>query len=127
MAFRIHVEHVRRPHDIERAARRHAAIAELQKRSRVRRRRLELREPHGRGSGRPSVADLHLQAALEHRRDLRDERMHVNFLDSDDDSSRVRDAYGDRTHRRLAEVKARYDPDNAFHHNANVRPRAHIP
>ena len=48
--------------------------------------------------------------------------VYVNFLDSDDNSSRVREAYGDRIYRRLAEVKARYDPDNAFHHNKNIQP-----
>ena len=48
--------------------------------------------------------------------------VYVNFLDSDDDSSRVREAYGDRIYRRLAEVKAKYDPDNAFHHNPNIEP-----
>jgi FAD/FMN-containing dehydrogenase len=48
--------------------------------------------------------------------------VYVNFLDSDDDSSRVREAYGDETYRRLAKVKARYDPDNVFHHNKNIRP-----
>jgi FAD/FMN-containing dehydrogenase len=48
--------------------------------------------------------------------------VYVNFLDSDDDSSRVRDAYGEHTYRRLAEVKAKYDPDNAFHHNKNIQP-----
>ena len=48
--------------------------------------------------------------------------VYVNFLDSDDDSSRVREAYGDQTYRRLAEVKAKYDPDNAFHHNKNIQP-----
>jgi FAD/FMN-containing dehydrogenase len=48
--------------------------------------------------------------------------VYVNFLDSDDDASRVRDAYGDQTYGRLAEVKAKYDPDNAFHHNKNIRP-----
>jgi FAD/FMN-containing dehydrogenase len=47
---------------------------------------------------------------------------YVNFLDADDDSARVREAYGDRTYRRLAEVKAAYDPDNAFRHNKNIRP-----
>jgi FAD/FMN-containing dehydrogenase len=48
--------------------------------------------------------------------------VYVNFLDSDDDSSRVREAYGDRIYRRLAELKAKYDPDNAFHHNKNIQP-----
>jgi FAD/FMN-containing dehydrogenase len=48
--------------------------------------------------------------------------VYVNFLDSDDDSSRVREAYGDQIYRRLAEVKAKYDPDNVFHHNMNIQP-----
>ena len=48
--------------------------------------------------------------------------VYVNFLDSDDDSSRVREAYGDDTYRRLAEVKAKYDPDNVFHNNKNIQP-----
>jgi hypothetical protein len=47
--------------------------------------------------------------------------VYVNFLDSDDDTSRVREAYGDHIHR-LAEVKAKYDPDNAFHLNKNIPP-----
>jgi hypothetical protein len=49
--------------------------------------------------------------------------VYVNFLDSDDDSGRVQEAYGDQIYRRLAELKAKYDPDNAFHHNKNIRPR----
>ena len=49
--------------------------------------------------------------------------VYVNFLDSDDDSSRVREAYGDDTYRRLAEVKAKYDPENVFHNNKNIQPR----
>jgi FAD/FMN-containing dehydrogenase len=48
--------------------------------------------------------------------------VYVNFLDSDDDSTRIREAYGDHVYRRLAEVKATYDPDNAFHHNKNIEP-----
>ncbi len=59
-----------------------------------------------------------LHALLPHRADS----VYVNFLDSDDDATRVREAYGDHIYRRLAEVKATYDPDNAFHHNTNVRP-----
>ncbi len=48
--------------------------------------------------------------------------VYVNFLDADDDAGRVREAYGDRIYRRLAEVKAKYDPDNTFRHNKNIRP-----
>jgi FAD/FMN-containing dehydrogenase len=52
----------------------------------------------------------------------REPTVYVNFLDSDDRASRLREAYGDETYRRLAEVKAKYDPDNTFHHNQNIRP-----
>ena len=48
--------------------------------------------------------------------------VYVNFLDSDDDTSRVREAYGDVTYRRLAEVKAKYDPENVLHNNKNIEP-----
>ena len=47
----------------------------------------------------------------------------MNFLDADDDSARVREAYGDDTYRRLTEVKAKYDPDNLFRSNKNIEPR----
>ncbi len=49
--------------------------------------------------------------------------VYVNFLDSDDDASRVREAYGDPIYGRLADVKATYDAANAFHHNKNIQPR----
>ena len=45
---------------------------------------------------------------------------YVNHLDADDES-RVRDAFGDN-HLRLARAKRRYDPDNVFRHNNNIRP-----
>lgn len=48
--------------------------------------------------------------------------VYVNFLDADDEASRVREAYGDETYRRLAEVKAKYDHENVFHHNKNIQP-----
>jgi hypothetical protein len=48
--------------------------------------------------------------------------VYVNFLDSDDDPSRVHEAYGDDSYRRLAAVKATYDPDNVFRHNKNIEP-----
>jgi FAD/FMN-containing dehydrogenase len=50
--------------------------------------------------------------------------VYVNFLDSDDDTSRVC-AFarpGHETYRRLAEVKAKYDPENVFHNNKNIQP-----
>ena len=50
--------------------------------------------------------------------------VYVNFLDSDDDMSRVREAYGDATYRRLVGVKAKYDPENVFHNNKNIQPVA---
>ncbi|MBI2169569.1 MAG: FAD-binding oxidoreductase [Actinobacteria bacterium] len=59
-----------------------------------------------------------LEALEPHRADS----VYVNFIDADEDDSRVRDAYGDEIHQRLAEVKAKYDPDNAFHLNQNIRP-----
>jgi FAD/FMN-containing dehydrogenase len=48
--------------------------------------------------------------------------VYVNFLDSDDDTSRIREAYGDDTLARLAEVKRTYDPENVFHVNKNIPP-----
>jgi hypothetical protein len=46
---------------------------------------------------------------------------YVNFM-TDYESDRVRDAYGSAKYARLAAIKARYDPDNVFHHNANIKP-----
>ena len=48
--------------------------------------------------------------------------VYVNFLDFDDDTSRIREAYGDANYQRLAEVKAKYDPDNVFRNNKNIQP-----
>jgi FAD/FMN-containing dehydrogenase len=45
---------------------------------------------------------------------------YANFL-SDDDTGRVRAAYGSN-YTRLAELKRRYDPDNLFRLNLNVKP-----
>jgi FAD/FMN-containing dehydrogenase len=48
--------------------------------------------------------------------------VYVNFLDGDEGPDRVREAYGDSVYDRLVDVKSRYDPDNVFHHNQNIRP-----
>jgi FAD/FMN-containing dehydrogenase len=66
---------------------------------------------------RTAWARAFLDALQPHRAGV-----YVNFLDSDDDTSRVREAYGDDTYRRLAEVKAKYDPENVFHNNKNIQP-----
>jgi FAD/FMN-containing dehydrogenase len=46
--------------------------------------------------------------------------VYVNFM-PDDEKGRVEKAYG-RNYRRLAEIKRRYDPDNLFRMNQNIRP-----
>jgi FAD/FMN-containing dehydrogenase len=45
---------------------------------------------------------------------------YVNFMDDDDDG-RVKANYG-ANYERLVEVKRKYDPDNVFHVNQNIRP-----
>ena len=69
------------------------------------------------GAAETAWAREFLDALQPHRAGV-----YVNFLDSDDDPSRVREAYGDATFQRLAEVKAKYDPENVFHNNKNVPP-----
>jgi FAD/FMN-containing dehydrogenase len=70
------------------------------------------------GAAEPAWARGFLEALEPHR----DASVYVNFIDADEDTGRVREAYGDGIYRRLAEVKAKYDPDNAFHINQNIRP-----
>jgi FAD/FMN-containing dehydrogenase len=50
------------------------------------------------------------------------EGVYVNFLGGDEDSSRVREAYG-HVYDRLVGLKTRYDPGNVFHYNQNIRPK----
>jgi hypothetical protein len=52
------------------------------------------------------------------------EGVYVNFLGGDEKPDRIREAYGAGVYDRLVEIKTRYDPDNVFHHNQNIRPRS---
>ena len=45
---------------------------------------------------------------------------YVNFM-TEEESDRVAAAYG-ANHARLAQIKRRYDPDNLFHLNQNIKP-----
>jgi hypothetical protein len=62
------------------------------------------------------VRELH--AALE---PFAGGRAYVNFL-GDDSTVTVRDVYGPNKHARLVAVKDRWDPDNVFRSNQNIRP-----
>jgi hypothetical protein len=44
------------------------------------------------------------------------------YLNFTPEADRVRDAFGEQKYRRLAALKHRYDPDNMFRLNQNVRP-----
>ncbi len=50
--------------------------------------------------------------------------VYVNFVSGDEGEARVREAYDEATYRRLATLKAEWDPENALHLNQNVRPAA---
>ena len=46
---------------------------------------------------------------------------YVNYLGDDEEGDSVAAAYG-RNYQRLRELKAKYDPENFFHMNQNIRP-----
>ena len=48
---------------------------------------------------------------------------YVNYLGDDESGNSVAAAYGPN-YRRLQELKAKYDPQNFFHVNQNIRPQA---
>jgi FAD/FMN-containing dehydrogenase len=47
--------------------------------------------------------------------------VYSNFL-ANEGEARIREAYPPATYARLAEVKRKYDPDNVFHFNQNIKP-----
>ena len=49
------------------------------------------------------------------------ERRWLNYLGDDEDADAVRSAYGPN-YDRLVELKRRYDPENVFHQNHNIKP-----
>ena len=52
-----------------------------------------------------------------------DEGAYLNF-ETDADERRVRASYGEQKYRRLAALKAEWDPNNLFRHNPNIPPAA---
>jgi FAD/FMN-containing dehydrogenase len=72
----------------------------------------------------PAEDDLRLAAGRELWRRVAGvggRGVYVNNLGSEG-HERVREAYGPAKYERLAAIKARYDPENVFHHNANILP-----
>jgi FAD/FMN-containing dehydrogenase len=67
-----------------------------------------------------------VRAAHERLRPYGTGRVYVNFQTGDEPDARVRAAYGPN-YARLAEVKARYDPENLFRSNRNVTPATRDP
>jgi hypothetical protein len=48
--------------------------------------------------------------------------VYVNFLSADDGEDRVRAAYGEAKFERLVQLKTKYDPQNLFQVNKNIKP-----
>ncbi|MGD8792904.1 MAG: FAD-binding oxidoreductase [Anaerolineae bacterium] len=51
---------------------------------------------------------------------------YVNFMSADEGQERVKAGYGAEKYERLVEVKSRYDPNNFFRINQNVKPNGGI-
>jgi FAD/FMN-containing dehydrogenase len=76
------------------------------------------------GGFRPEAAAANVQwarGAWAALRPFMSGGVYVNYLDGDEGQSRIEAAYG-ATYERLRALKRRYDPDNVFRLNQNVRP-----
>ena len=51
-----------------------------------------------------------------------DDGVYVNGVTDFDSLNRVEAAYGPEKYARLEAIKTKYDPNNVFHHNANIAP-----
>ena len=73
----------------------------------------------------PAESDHHMAWVRTCWESLRPHSMgtYVNFLTEESNDARVLEAYG-ANHDRLSDLKARYDPENVFRANQNIRPRA---
>ncbi|MEX2540004.1 MAG: FAD-binding oxidoreductase [Actinomycetota bacterium] len=72
----------------------------------------------------PSESDLHIEhtrAIWESAQAYADGGSYVNFM-GEEGTDRIRAAYGDAKYRRLQTVKDRFDPDNVFRLNQNIKP-----
>jgi FAD/FMN-containing dehydrogenase len=72
----------------------------------------------------PAMADAGIAWARETWEATKDHArgVYVNYLGVGEAGDRVRAAYGDEKYARLAEIKQRYDPNNVFRFNQNIRP-----
>jgi hypothetical protein len=88
------------------------------------RRRGQLSYFIGAGWDAPAQAPASMAAvtsAMAALRPVSSQAAYVNYLSSDAEDA-VRAAYGEANYARLQGLKSRYDPDNLFHLNRNIRP-----
>ena len=74
--------------------------------------------------GDPADTDANIAWARNFRRDIAkytNGGVYLNFI-GNEGQDRVRAAYGDDNYRRLAQVKAEWDPKNVFRGNQNIEP-----
>jgi len=51
--------------------------------------------------------------------------VYLNFASNGDDTEAImRASYGDANYERLVDVKMKYDPENLFHLNQNIKPKS---